>query len=460
MKPATIIITAKKFLFDTWYGAFAVWCGVSALLAAVLLLDLFFTCRIWSSIEPYVGFSLLSLLLIAGIVFIAAWIVSLVKRRWKRAIVQLVLGGIWTGGLICAVVLLSFAKMFGPSEDHFADELTIPPEVAENIVEPESGFEGSHFSTIDVYDDDFALNVFKCLTKDGGDDDMVTCDLSVLAALVHNRRDELMAYLARHPGWWLHEDRGCLCATRRLRVRGVWNHPLHGYYSGNSRTVRPNEDYGAYLKQTEYQMRTTLGFPYSPFGRKRGAEHPVTTTVKASLSEWGSSDSSPTNFTSCMSFGDKDFCVEVFEQTTIRARRITNAAMSFLQAEFAALKLPEDTVKRSSEEFMLRNGMQPGIYNLTLRLNPGEPGVTYLKAYEVTKGTSLSEGRLYDSSNERIGWAQDPEEKFLYENEFTIYEGDWGKPYAARIEVWFKPDSGKPERKLTERICKIEGWQR
>ena len=117
MKPATIIITAKKFLFDTWYGAFAVWCGVSALLAAVLLLDLFFTCRIWSSIEPYVGFSLLSLLLIAGIVFIAAWIVSLVKRRWKRAIVQLVLGGIWTGGLICAVVLLSFAKMFGPSED-------------------------------------------------------------------------------------------------------------------------------------------------------------------------------------------------------------------------------------------------------------------------------------------------------------------------------------------------------
>jgi len=72
----------------------------------------------------------------------------------------------------------------------------------------------------------------------------------------------------------------------------------------------------------------------------------------------------------------------------------------------------------------------------------------------------LSEGRLYDRSNERIGWSQDPEEKFLYENEFTIYEGDWGKPYAARIEVWFRPDSGKPERKLTERICKIEGWQR
>jgi hypothetical protein len=104
--------------------------------------------------------------------------------------------------------------------------------------------------------------------------------------------------------------------------------------------------------------------------------------------------------------------------------------------------------------------MQPGIYNLTLRINPGEPGLVYLKAFEATKGTRLSEGRLKGASNERIGWSNDPEEKFLYENEFTIYEGDWGKPYAARIEVWFCPDSGQPERKLMERVCKIEGWMR
>lgn len=37
---------------------------------------------------------------------------------------------------------------------------------------------------------------------------------------------------------------------------------------------------------------------------------------------------------------------------------------------------------------------------------------------------------------------------------------DWGKPYAARFEVWFKPDSGKAERRLAERIFRIEGWQR
>ena len=32
--------------------------------------------------------------------------------------------------------------------------------------------------------------------------------------------------------------------------------------------------------------------------------------------------------------------------------------------------------------------------------------------------------------------------------------------YAARFEVWFVPDSGRPERKLMERVFRIEGWQR
>ena len=132
----------KKFLFDTWYGAFSVLCGVSALLVAMSLLELFLNWRLPKSIASYVGFTLLLLLLIAGIVFIAAWIVSLVKRQWKRAILQLVLGVIWTVGLLCTTAMLLFASMFGPSEDHFADELTIPPEVAESIIEPESGFEG------------------------------------------------------------------------------------------------------------------------------------------------------------------------------------------------------------------------------------------------------------------------------------------------------------------------------
>ena len=104
--------------------------------------------------------------------------------------------------------------------------------------------------------------------------------------------------------------------------------------------------------------------------------------------------------------------------------------------------------------------MQPGIYEVVYSLNPGEPGSVYLKAFEATTGTRLSVERLEMASKTRMTWSTEPSERFGAKAGFTIYEGDWGKPYAAHFEVWFKPDSGKTERKLSERIFKIEGWQR
>jgi hypothetical protein len=104
--------------------------------------------------------------------------------------------------------------------------------------------------------------------------------------------------------------------------------------------------------------------------------------------------------------------------------------------------------------------VQPGIYGVVYSLNPGEPGSVYLKAFEVTKGTQLSKDRLEDKSTTRMTWSNDPAEVFGAKAGFTIYEGDWGKSYVARFQVWFKPDSGKPQRKVAERIFKIEGWQR
>ena len=68
--------------------------------------------------------------------------------------------------------------------------------------------------------------------------------------------------------------------------------------------------------------------------------------------------------------------------------------------------------------------------------------------------------RLKERSNEWVGWSTDPNKIFCANSHFTIYEGDWGKPYAARFEVWFEPDSGGEPRKLLEEVFKIEGWQR
>jgi len=447
----------KKFLIDTWYGPVVAWCAAAGLCLAAMALEIQLQYRLPPVVGRCAGWTCAALLVLATLFGLAAFIYALACRQWKRAVLQLVTGLVACVGFVYLFLMLMFAGMFfGPSEDHFADDLTIPANVVAQLVVPEREILTA-FGSSDDFDDDFAQAIFKGLKGEGGDDPTVTCDLSALANLVHNRRDELMAYLARHPGWWLHEDGGRLCATRRLRTGGVWNHPLHGCYSGNSRKYDPEskEDFGAYQKATHYQTRTTIGFPYSPFGRNRGAEHPVSAHILSALKK-GNLDA----YASSVCFGNEDFCVDVFEELPMKERRITNAALAFLKDEFASLKLPDDAAVRGPDEFVLRSGMQPGIYNLTLRINPGEAGVVYLKAYEVTKGTRLSEGRLYDSSNERVGWSGDPQEKFLYENEFTIYEGDWGKPYAARIEVWFRPDSGGPERKLLERICKVEGWQR
>ena len=445
----------RKFLFDTWYGALVVLAVVSAMLLGIVVVDWFLGVRnniVWNVLSASAFFAWIA----AGLTLFVAIGVSLGRRRWLRALLQALMGVMLLVGSFFAVAMACvLGTFFGPSEDHFADELAVPAELEADIVVP-GDQAGSPFDSADVYDDDFARAVFAALKKEGGDDPTVTCDLSALSELVHSRRDDLMAYLARHPGWWLHEYRGRLCATRRWRNKGVWNHSLHGNYSGNTTKHDFAQDFDVWQKTTYFQTRTTIGFPFSPFGRDRGAESGPVSTASADVAK-GNLES----FRSGVCFGDKDFCVEVIEESPTRERRITNAALAFLKDEFQSLtNLPPDAVVRGSDEFTLRNGMQPGIYNLTLRINPGEPGLVYLKAFEATQGTRLSQGRLKGASNERIGWSNDPEEKFLYENEFTIYEGDWGKPYAARIEVWFCPDSGRTERKLMERVCKIEGWMR
>ena len=45
-------------------------------------------------------------------------------------------------------------------------------------------------------------------------------------------------------------------------------------------------------------------------------------------------------------------------------------------------------------------------------------------------------------------------------NEFVIYEGDWGKPYIARFEVWYKDEKSNNDSMIMCKNYIIEGWQR
>ena len=105
------------------------------------------------------------------------------------------------------------------------------------------------------------------------------------------------------------------------------------------------------------------------------------------------------------------------------------------------------------------NSFQGGIYTYDFYYGPLSSGEIYLKCFEVTENLPLSEERIAESSKVLIN-STSSFEKLVSRQEFTIYEGDWGDYYAARIEVWYRDSVTKEERKLLEKVYRVEGWMR
>lgn len=123
-------------------------------------------------------------------------------------------------------------------------------------------------------------------------------------------------------------------------------------------------------------------------------------------------------------------------------------------------KKPDSVTNKIVEkiEFQLYNSLQPGLYEYDFWIGKIESGTIYLKAFEITQNTALSDDSLFETTHISVYNPTEKIQKYGTSNHFTIYEGDWGQPYAARFEVWFKPDNGKKERKLFAKNYKIEGW--
>ena len=117
-------------------------------------------------------------------------------------------------------------------------------------------------------------------------------------------------------------------------------------------------------------------------------------------------------------------------------------------------------LKKNKIDFQIYNSFQPRIYEYDFWSSKIEKGTIYLKAIEISENVMLSEERLKERSLLNIFNQNETIQKFKSVSDFTIYEGDWGKPYIARFEVWFKPENNGKERKLIEKNYKIEGWMR
>lgn len=114
---------------------------------------------------------------------------------------------------------------------------------------------------------------------------------------------------------------------------------------------------------------------------------------------------------------------------------------------------------RKEFDFQIYKSFQPGLYEYDVWIGEIDTGTVYLKVYEITKNDRLSRKSAKKRSSIKVGNTTNEIKRFGTQNHFTIHEGEWGKPYAARFEVWYKPYSGK-EKKLTEKNYKIEGWMR
>ena len=105
------------------------------------------------------------------------------------------------------------------------------------------------------------------------------------------------------------------------------------------------------------------------------------------------------------------------------------------------------------------NGIQGGIYKYDFYYGPLPAGEIYLRCYEVTENIRLSADRIRESSMVTIDTTSSFS-KVVDQQKFTIYEGDWGDYYAARIEVWHKNAKTGRETKLMEKVYRVEGWMR
>lgn len=107
----------------------------------------------------------------------------------------------------------------------------------------------------------------------------------------------------------------------------------------------------------------------------------------------------------------------------------------------------------------IQNDIQGGMYLYDFYYGALPAGEIYLKCYEVTENLPLSEERILEASKVSIEHSTSFKQ-LVSKQKFTIYEGEWGDYYAARIEVWHRDADTQQEQKLCEKVYRVEGWMR
>jgi hypothetical protein len=167
--------------------------------------------------------------------FLAQCVFRLFEKRWKGALFAL----LRLVGLGCLVFLglgmMVMSSMFGPSEDYFADHLTIPEGI--EIAEPER--DESDISSAMTTDeiDEFQGLVRKAMEVPGDEIAEFTPDMPSLRLAATDHVTVFADYVEASPHWHVFIERGNRFASRSWNQRGEPQTTMHGYiseFSGDS----------------------------------------------------------------------------------------------------------------------------------------------------------------------------------------------------------------------------------
>lgn len=293
----------------------------------------------------------------------------------------------------------------------------------------------------------------------------LACDIAALDLLCKREPERLRRYLACNPGWRFATTGGRDSASRRVLKSGQWHAQdwrvvFHG--------EKPDGDF--FVNSIESQSVIDIG-GFDFYGTKCKSGDSV--RLDAEPKDEGETDCEVVCCGECLTLDVVEFSSfptcrvmqSVFDMTKIEFEKVVNAT------NWAMLKrtLPEGAIRQGPESLELfeqrtSDGEVMG-YTYNAWVNSREQGEVYLKAFEITQGIELGFGTegspsdLMRHTREYAGWSDDPKETYLVGCRIS-FPGSRRKSFAVRLEVWFIPANGGPERKLIERVFKVKGGER
>lgn len=305
-----------------------------------------------------------------------------------------------------------------------------------------------------------------------GASETISPDLAFLNEFAGANRQLILRHLATSASWFVGRDRGKMFAYRRAVDSGRWVNNLHGYVSDDHR--------GASINRFQYRILLGINGPVWADSWMQQGQATLVGTGKQVVDLKGQYDArSQQGYESYLVTKSAGASAEIFEQSASPNRPFTSLALRELKAEFDAVLvsktakqrgfdltlMPVQSMKRGTSElkllkYWLPGSWLPGYYQTQAYVNPGESGYVHLEAFGATVASKIT---LFpyifpngEDSEEYVGWSADPQEQFFCNVGFYCGEHLLSKRFPLRLELWFAPDSGGPERKLVEKVFRVE----